>query len=141
MNIGKMISIIHRKRQHFIKEEIKKLNLDIAISDYPIVLIVNAKGKMGTTEIADNYAMTKAQVSQSTKKLEELGYITQSRNEKYRNRVDIDITPKGKILAEKLRAIQKDWQESNVKNLDPESVSKLYQLLETIASATDSDDI
>ncbi|MGL5583116.1 MAG: MarR family winged helix-turn-helix transcriptional regulator [Cetobacterium sp.] len=141
MNIGKIISIIHRKRQHFIKKQIKNLNLDIAISDYPIVLIVNAKGKMGTTEIAHDYAMTKAQVSQSTKKLEELGYITQSRNEKYRNRVDIDITPKGKILAEKLRDIQKEWQESNVKNLDSEAISNLYQVLESIALATDSEDI
>ena len=85
--------------------------------------------------------MTKAQVSQSTKKLEELGYITQSRNENLRNRVDIDITPKGKILAEKLRAIQKEWQENNVKNLDTETISNLYQVLESIALATESEDI
>lgn len=141
MNIGKIISIIHRKRQQFIKKQIKDLNLDIAISDYPIVLIVNAKGKTGTTEIAHDYAMTKAQVSQSTKKLEELGYITQSRNENLRNRVDIDITPKGKNLAEKLRAIQKEWQENNVKNLDTETISNLYQVLESIALATESEDI
>lgn len=142
MNIGKFISIIHRKRQQYIKEELKKLNLDIGISDYPIILVLNARGKLGTTEIAKTYVMTKAQVSQSVRKLEQLGYIIQNRDEKCRSKVYIEITSKGKEIANKLRTIQKNWQEKEaIKNLTIEDIEKFYEVLTVIASSVCGDDI
>ena len=132
MNIGKFISIIHRTRQLYIKKRIKEMELKISISDYPIILALNSRGVLGVTEIAKDYALTKAQVSKSIIFLEKMKYVVIMREIKSLNRVNVEITDEGKKIAEKLRLIQREWQEKNILNVEKNRFGVFCNVLEEI---------
>lgn len=141
MNIGKLISIIHRKKQQYIKDKMKELDLDVGISDYQIILFLNSKGKQGTTKIANTFAITKSQVSQSVRKLEKLGYIVQERDPEHRNKVIINITSEGLEVAKILKKILKSWHEIAREDISKEEMKGLYDSLLKVAFNVSEEDI
>lgn len=129
MKINKFISIIHRNKQKYIKERLKELDIEIGISDYPVLLIVNSKKAQGPTEIAKAFDLTKSQVSQGIRKLEKLGYVTQQRDPGNRSKVVVDITPEGKELAKILKKIAREWHELACEGFEEEELKTFHRTL------------
>ena len=130
MIVGGYLSVIYRQRQNFMRDKLQ--NLDIGVTDYPILLILNHCEGMGCNEISKKYFINKSLVSKSISKLITLGYLEQKRDPSHKQRLNIYLTTRGREVIPEIRGYSREWEDEAMGEMTSEERELLKQLLKKI---------
>lgn len=127
MIVGGYLSMIYRQRQNFMRDKLQ--NLDIGVTDYPLLMILNHNEGLGCNEISKGYFINKSLVSKSVSKLITLGYLEQRRDPCHKQRVNLYLSSKGKKIVPEIRSYSREWEETTMTDLVPEEKELLKKML------------
>lgn len=98
---------------------------DLNIKDLHIIYMIAVNKNLTITEIAKKLCLTKATMTSTIDKLEELDYVSRERNHKDRRIINIILTKKGQLLYRLYDKLHKEYMENLFSKL---SSSELYKL-------------
>lgn len=98
---------------------------DLNIKDLHIIYMIAVNKNLTITEIAKKLCLTKATMTSTIDKLEELDYVSRERNHKDRRIINIILTKKGRLLYRLYDKLHKEYMENLFSKL---SSSELYKL-------------
>lgn len=127
-NILKMISIIYRKTQMYLSNNLSAYGLTSGLATF--LMITCEHGIMVQNQFCDLLDMSKGTVAKSLAKLEALGYVHRSDNNTDGRSVDVCPTQKALDLYPMLRNIGDHWTKQLSKGLTANEQTALFQLLE-----------
>lgn len=130
MIVGGYLSVIYRQRQNFMRERLQ--NLDIGVTDYPILLILGHCEGLGCNEISKKYFINKSLVSKSISKLITLGYLEQRKDPDHKQRLNTYLTPRGRKVIPEIRSYSREWEDEFMGGLTSEEREVLKKLLSKI---------
>jgi len=130
MIVGGYLSVIYRQRQNFMREKLQ--NLDIGVTDYPILLILNHNEGLGCNEISKTYFINKSLVSKSISKLITLGYLEQKKDPSHKQRLNIYLTTRGKEVVPEIRGYSREWEDEAMGEMTSDEREVLKKMLRKI---------
>ncbi|GAU79134.1 MarR family winged helix-turn-helix transcriptional regulator [Fusibacter sp. 3D3] len=117
----------------FIKKKIKAMNLPILVNHMPLFYILSVDGKpMYFTEIMTQWGISKSSLSDILAKYENLGLIDKLYCKDDKRSIYVYLKPEAMYIVEALKAIEKEFMEKMLKNMDAKETDKLTQQLEQV---------
>jgi len=104
-------------------------NWDLSNAQMDLISRITASGQLSQKELADQLLVTKGNITQLLKKLENLELIKREREWKIKY---ISLTEKGKSLYEKVRPELEEYQKGYFQNLSSDEKRQLLALLRKI---------
>ncbi len=95
----------------------ERLDGEVPDSALLVLLALDKQGTMSLTGLADGAHVTLGSISQAVRRLEELGYVTKSRDTADRRRVLFALTTQGRDTVTASRRHRRDWLNSRVAQL------------------------
>lgn len=89
-------------------------------------------GKITISELAKKTRVLPSAISRTLKRLEEKGYVERTVNKNDRRNTYVEITDRGREVAQEIRDIMCDYGEAVLSKLDEEELSKLISYLNNI---------
>ncbi len=128
--LGRMISIIYRQYQCFMRDILKEY--DLGNTDYPVLLCVDNYPGINHNEIARISKMNKGLVSKSISKLLKNGYLIQEQDEFHKQKSKIYLAEKGKDILPFIRRSIDQWQTYVTEDFTEEEKKLLHTLMSKI---------
>lgn len=98
---------------------------DLNIKDLHIIYMIAVNKNLTITEIAKKLCLTKATMTSTIDKLEELDYVSRERNHKDRRIINIILTKKGRLLYRLYDKLHKEYMENLFSKLSSSELHKL----------------
>ena len=89
-------------------------------------------GKITISELAKKTRVLLSAISRTLKRLEEKGYVERTVNKNDRRNTYVEITDRGREVAQKVREIMRDYGEAVLSKFDEEELSMLISYLNNI---------
>ena len=89
-------------------------------------------GKITISELAKKTRVLPSAISRTLKRLEEKGYVERTVNKNDRRNTYVEITDRGREVAQKVREIMRDYGEAVLSKFDEEELSMLISYLNNI---------
>ena len=102
---------------------------DISNAQFEVISRIAAAGTLSQQELADQLLVTKANITQLIKKLEQMDLIKKEKEWKTNY---ISLTEKGETIYREANSVLEDFQEDFFKNLSIEEKKKLLHLLRKV---------
>jgi DNA-binding MarR family transcriptional regulator len=74
-----------------------------------VLLVLDKQGRLSLSDLADSARVTLGSMSQTVRRLEELGYVLKTRGTEDRRKVIFSLTESGKAAATASRSHRRDW--------------------------------
>lgn len=127
-DILKMISIIYRKTQMYLNEQMAVFNLSGGLA--PFLMTICENRRMVQNQIGEMLDISKGTVAKSLAKLEELKYIVRTTNGSDNRIFVVEPTPKALEIYPKLRQLGITWTQQISAGLTAEQQVQLFHLLD-----------
>lgn len=108
---------------------------DISGADFWTMRNIMDKGKDGKitiSELAKKTRVLPSAISRTLKRLEEKGYVERTVNKNDRRNTYVEITDRGREVAQEVREIMRDYGEAVLSKFDEEELSMLISYLNNI---------
>ncbi|MGI6442155.1 MAG: MarR family winged helix-turn-helix transcriptional regulator [Peptoniphilaceae bacterium] len=130
--LGKWISIVHRKSQIHMNQAGRELGLNLTECHY----IMHLKENTPTHRkwLTEHLSLDDAMTTRTLRNLEERGLIIQERSEEDQRALSVRLTPEGARLIPQIHRIQKNWMENLTRDFTAEEIRTLEQTLSVVAS-------
>lgn len=126
-----LISVVHRKTQIYLNQELKKYGLNSAEFVYLIHIRDNEPSELKS--LGAQLRMDDAQTSRVIKSLEAKGLATKLRNPKDRRAFDVSLTDYGRELKPKIIKDLNGWVDLITKGVDPVEMNQFMAILRKTA--------
>ncbi len=126
--------IMHRKMvRDVFKTALNQVEGEIAPHHLMLLRLLYESGPLNMTEIGEEIAVSKPQMTHSTDKLISLGMIERQHDVKDRRKINIKLTNKGEKTIIKLHQSMKSQMKEKLSSLDEEDLDRLAASLKTMA--------
>lgn len=126
-----LISVVHRKTQIYLNQELKKYGLNSAEFVYLIHIRDNEPSELKS--LGAHLRMDDAQTTRVIKSLEQKGLVTKLRNPKDRRAYDVSLTDHGRDLKPKIIKDLNDWVDLITKGVKPDEMNQFIDILRKTA--------
>jgi DNA-binding MarR family transcriptional regulator len=128
--LSRAISRLNRMRKRFMNEHLKEYG--ISGSQYMFIIALNKNPGSSQDYLAEHYYKDKGLVARSTKRLEELGYITRETDPNDKRQNNLYLTEKGKELVPHIYSLMNQWAGSAVEGLTADECNNTLKILESM---------
>lgn len=135
--IERAIKDYRKLSQKKITTEIEDLTLDQGL----VLLFLNDRPGLAQNELGDLIFRDSASVTRMINSLVKKKYLKRSQNEEDRRRYELEITPKGKKILNKLSSIISENRNRALKGVDKSELNQLESILNKIISNCKTNDI
>ena len=126
-----LISVVHRKTQIYLNQELKKYGLNSAEFVYLIHIQDNEPSELKS--LGARLRMDDAQTTRVIKSLEGKGLATKLRNPKDRRAYDVSLTDHGRDLKPKIIKDLNSWVDLITKGVEPNEMNQFISILRKTA--------
>lgn len=114
--------------------------VDGEVSEAPLLVLVvlGKRGPMSLSDLADAGRVTLGSMSQTVRRLEELGHITKARATDDRRKVIFTLTEQGRSAADASRRHREDWLDHQLALLTPEEQDDIRRVAPLLLRIADS---
>ena len=105
--LGRWISILYRRFQVYINNELK--DLDITSSEYIYLIKLYENGELNQEELSSIYYIDKAATARSLKRLEKKGYIKRFKDKDDKRSYKICVTEKALLVKKRIYKTLESW--------------------------------
>lgn len=126
-----LVSVIHRKTQIYLNQELKKYGMNSA--EFVYLIHIRDQEPMELKSLGAHLRMDDAQTTRVIKSLEEKGLAKKQRNETDRRAYDVILTPQGRDLKPKILADLDRWVALITEGIEAQEVDTLIRLLRMTA--------
>lgn len=109
------------------------LQLDQAL--FRLLVIIERVGPIGVVELADRLGRDYTTISRQVSKLEHMGLVARQANSADRRMREAVISPKGKLMADRIDAAREQIATTVFKNWDAKDIEDLVRLMSKFAEA------
>ena len=135
--VGLLISIpptmLRKLHRDVFKTVFEQAGADMAPHHMIIMKVLQESGPLHVTEIAEELAIAKPQMTHSTDKLISLGMIERQPDKQDRRKINIKLTTKGRETIEKLQQIMRDRMKEKLSFLTDDDLERLAASLRNMA--------
>lgn len=126
---------LFKAMHQFHKLRLGDIMQDISGADFWTMRNIMDKGEDGKimiSELAKKTMVLPSAISRTLKRLEEKGYVERTVNKNDRRNTYVEITDRGREVAQEVREIMRDYGEAVLSKLDEEELSMLISYLNNI---------
>ena len=103
-----------------------------------VLIVLDKQGRMSLSDLAATAKVTLGSMSQTVRRLEQLGYITKSRGTEDRRKVLFTLTGEGREAAEASRRHRQDWLNGRLAELTAAERADLLRVAPLLLRIADS---
>ncbi|GAB3912956.1 hypothetical protein GCM10011575_21620 [Microlunatus endophyticus] len=103
-----------------------------------VLLVLDKRERMSLTDLADAAKVTLGSMSQTIRRLEQLGFLAKSRGTEDRRKVMFTLTHEGRVAVMASRRHRRDWLNARLAELTPaerDDIARITPLLRRIADS------
>lgn len=134
IQLGTLISIMHKSYASYLYHSTQ--DMDISLAEIPFLFKLSREKELAQEELANHCHKDKGAVARTLKKMEDDGLITREIDETNRRKYKVLLTKKGEELAIEIKKINKNWEDTIYKKVEPLSKKELHDLLKEIGLET-----
>ncbi len=138
-SIGRLVSILFRKNQIYLNNELKKYN--ITASELAIILNLFDKDGITQEDLVTIMMIDKAAIARTIPALEKKGYIHREKDKNDRRANRIYLNQLACDLEDEFTDILKGWSEFLTKGMNREKVDIMVDILEEMVSRVEETDL
>lgn len=123
-----------RRINRVLNKDLKKemMKLDLSLSHFYILTTLYKEEKMSSGDVAESLGVANATITSLVDKFVKLSYVKRRRDKKDRRVVLVELTEKGKEVAEKLLSLRRKRLAEILKRLPEESVKEIYEAINRV---------
>ncbi len=130
--LGRLISMLYRKSQIYLGQELK--NYDVTSAEYPILIALNQNNGITQEELSSHLYLDKSAVTRVIQSLIEKGFVTKSKDERDLRCNRIYLTEKGREVQKPIKAALDSWNNILMRHMEKEKQDIIYELLMRMAA-------
>jgi DNA-binding MarR family transcriptional regulator len=131
MPLGAVISITGRARSVFFNDRLRIHGL--TAGQFPVLMLLAREQNITQDTLVRHYHLDKGTIARAVKKLEAGGYLRRITDPGNRRAVRLFLTKKGEAVIPVLLAINREWEEYVLGDLDGSQKKMLCSLMRTVA--------
>lgn len=129
--LGGLISVIHRKTQIYLNQELKQYGLNSA--EFVYLIHIGEDKPMELRALGAHLRMDDAQTTRVIRSLEDKGLVRKRRSELDRRALDVQLTDEGRRVKPLILADMDGWIALITQGLEPQATSQLIAMLKVMA--------
>jgi DNA-binding MarR family transcriptional regulator len=127
-SVGRLVSILYRKNQVYLKQALK--SLDITATEMSSLLCLYHSDGVTQDEMSHYLLIDKAAIARAIVSLLDKGLIIKEKDDIDKRANRIYLSMKGKQLETSIRSILKGWNDLLIEDIDPKDVETMFHVLE-----------
>ena len=129
--LGRWISILYRRFQVYINNELK--DLDITSSEYIFLIKLYENGELNQEELSSIYYIGKAATARSLKRLEKKGYIERFKDKEDKRSYKLCVTQKALLVKTRIYKTLESWDKIISINITTDELKEVSLLLKEMS--------
>ncbi len=125
---GRLISILYRKSQMYIAQELKQYH--VSSSEYPVLISLSREDGVTQESLADHLSLDKSAVARIIQSLIVKGFVKKQKDENDHRCNRVYLTTEGLCLKDPIERALNDWNQILMSNKNKEEQELIYELLE-----------
>lgn len=125
--LGRLISMLYRKSQVYLSQELK--NYDVTSAEYPILIALNQNNGVTQEELSSHLYLDKSAVTRVIQALIEKGFVTKSKDERDLRCNRVYLTEKGRKVQKPIKDSMDNWNDILMMHMEKEKQDIIYELL------------
>ncbi|WP_425448811.1 MarR family winged helix-turn-helix transcriptional regulator [Dethiothermospora halolimnae] len=129
--LGRWISILYRRFQVYINNELK--DLDITSSEYIFLIKLYENGELNQEELSSIYYIDKGATARSLKRLEKKGYIKRFKDKHDKRSYKLALTEKALLVKTRIYKTLESWDKTISVDITTEELKKISSTLKKMS--------
>lgn len=125
--INFIFATINRQHNIYLKSKLSPYN--VAVSEFPVLMMLYNEDKKTQQDIAKTFYLTEGSIARTIRNLEDKDLIRREIDDNNRRRNFVFLTDEGKKIASHIENIDQKWEEDVCDFLNKEEMEKFKQIL------------